>query len=49
MRANEQYVYAVERSSGLITALVLVRPNRSLSEVDVRAVCNKVMLRTTRC
>ena len=35
--------------SGLITALVLERRNRSLSEVDVRAVCNKAKVKATRC
>ena len=38
----EKYVYAVDELSGFITAVALVRPNKSLSEVDVRAVRKKM-------
>jgi putative nucleotidyltransferase with HDIG domain len=35
-------VYACDEMSGFVTAVALVRPNRSLDEVDVRAVTKKM-------
>jgi putative nucleotidyltransferase with HDIG domain len=35
-------VYACDEMSGFVTAVALVRPNRSLDEVDVRAVRKKM-------
>ncbi|CAN5752270.1 HDIG domain-containing protein [soil metagenome] len=35
-------VYACDEMSGFVTAVALVRPNRSLDEVDVRAVVKKM-------
>jgi putative nucleotidyltransferase with HDIG domain len=35
-------VYACDEMSGFVTAVALVRPNRSLDEVDVRAVAKKM-------
>jgi putative nucleotidyltransferase with HDIG domain len=38
----EKVLYAVDELSGFITAVALVRPNKSLGEVDARAVRKKM-------
>ena len=38
----EKVLYAVDELSGFITAVALVRPSKSLSEVDARAVRKKM-------
>ena len=38
----EKVLYAVDELSGFITAVALVRPNRSLAEVDARSVRKKM-------